>query len=1254
MGRRCDHVHQTRSRSARDIHYSDPGNPWYLECRTDELGNPTHYVRYPAGHPNAHMIQQINYPDLGSESFTYNSFGQVLTHLMTSGGTEEFTYDTRGLKQTYTPPATSSDLYPWQHPTVYTYYDGTEDGRLDRIDRLKSVKDSLLHTTTYDYNVRGQLTKTTHPIDPITGLTYSIINAYNDSDGQRSKVGTLASVTDELNHTTKYEYDDYKRPIKVIDASNKETTSDYSPPNGLGSLSHTTASIYHVTSPTNKVTESDYDKNFRRKRTTAAPNTPDAATTSFTYDEAGNLKTVTEPNHQADLKCTTYGYDDRNRQTSVTDALGHPTTTVYDDANNKRSVERADGYKVQFILYDEMNRLREQVDERDFHSTMVYDHAGNLTSQTDERFNVYSYAYDLLNRKTTMTYPSDELGNVFHEDYLYDWAGNLLTYRNRNGAIQTFTYDERNRQKGFTWSDGTSWQNTVYDPASRVKQITNAVSTINYTYYDDNRLKTEEASVASSVFQGSPARIVAYTYYDDGSRKTIQYPGGDSFTYAYTNRNQLWTITATGQSGAIVTYKYDLGGNIIRTDRENTTSTDQTPDDVNRVRSITHNLVGATKSFAYSYNRVNNITTVQRDGGQGDGYVYDQSRQITGFNQNGTVHPDPEAATVTSPASSTGFEFDGCGNRMSMSNSNTSLPSYTYAVNGLNQYTAMKLPGAPTPTPPPGQTPTPPPATPTPPPATPTPPPATATPPPATPTPPPAQQQVATPRFNPDGGTFFITQARPVTITTTTAGANIRYTLDGTAPSASNGTLIGGSSGTVSVTPSIDGRTLQAIAFKDGMSNSLVYSATFYYEHESGGANVDLANASSPIYDANGNLTNYNGWIYTYDGQNRLMTANNGTHTASFYYDGRNRQIARVIDNQVRFSVWDDWELIEEYASSSSRSAAYLQGARGVIRSQVNGAYFYYYQDSLGSTTHLANGAGQLLESYRYDLYGKPSYFNSTAQPLNSSTYNVVDLYAGERWVTELGLYDLRNRFMLPELGRFIQADPIGFKGDASNLYRYCHNDPADFSDPTGLDWAAEIDQFPVNFDKIDAVPMQAKGANGYTARTTFSAIATVDPGDGGYVLRYHDVKIRSQSYIRTHQRHSVDGNAWGPKREDRLTQADIKRTTGHEDRQKAIDHRIYDAWHNKGTFKGMIEDGKTYRSPGEAGNALKRNEGAAKEAFEGARQKEGTILQQQDGMQYNHFETSVPTAKDVDARYQATGVPSLGAEAVNHFNGRL
>ena len=54
-------------------------------------------------------------------------------------------------------------------------------------------------------------------------------------------------------------------------------------------------------------------------------------------------------------------------------------------------------------------------------------------------------------------------------------------------------------------------------------------------------------------------------------------------------------------------------------------------------------------------------------------------------------------------------------------------------------------------------------------------------------------------------------------------------------------------------------------------------------------------------------------------------------------------------------------------------------------------------------------------------------------------------------------MYDLRNRFYSPDLGRFLQPDPIGFKGDGSNLYRYCGNDWANRTDPMGLDPSVKL-----------------------------------------------------------------------------------------------------------------------------------------------------------------------------------------------------
>ena len=82
------------------------------------------------------------------------------------------------------------------------------------------------------------------------------------------------------------------------------------------------------------------------------------------------------------------------------------------------------------------------------------------------------------------------------------------------------------------------------------------------------------------------------------------------------------------------------------------------------------------------------------------------------------------------------------------------------------------------------------------------------------------QQQVATPTFSPAGGTY--SSAQTVTITSSTGGASIRYTTDGSTPSETAGTFYSGpvaiSSGTV---------TLKAIAYQGGMTDSNVTSASY-------------------------------------------------------------------------------------------------------------------------------------------------------------------------------------------------------------------------------------------------------------------------------------------------------------------------------------------------------------------------------------------------------------------------------------------
>jgi lysophospholipase L1-like esterase len=82
-----------------------------------------------------------------------------------------------------------------------------------------------------------------------------------------------------------------------------------------------------------------------------------------------------------------------------------------------------------------------------------------------------------------------------------------------------------------------------------------------------------------------------------------------------------------------------------------------------------------------------------------------------------------------------------------------------------------------------------------------------------------APEAVANPVFSPSAGTFSSLQS--VTITTSTSGATIRYTTNGSTPTSTTGTIY---SGAISVSATT---TIKAIAYKNGMTDSSVVTATY-------------------------------------------------------------------------------------------------------------------------------------------------------------------------------------------------------------------------------------------------------------------------------------------------------------------------------------------------------------------------------------------------------------------------------------------
>src|SRR5207249_526271 len=155
-----------------------------------------------------------------------------------------------------------------------------------------------------------------------------------------------------------------------------------------------------------------------------------------------------------------------------------------------------------------------------------------------------------------------------------------------------------------------------------------------------------------------------------------------------------------------------------------------------------------------------------------------------------------------------------------------------------------------------------------------------------TPTPTPGSQ-VAPLTFSPAGRNIYPNPSITVTISTTTSGAQIRYTTNGTTPTSTNGTLIAASSGTATFTIN-PGRTvtLKAIAFKSGMSDSAVRSDDYYSENPVSPAPPPGTNAATASPATPRNVT------YTIDKSgNRTQVADTGV-TASYVPNNLNQYIS--------------------------------------------------------------------------------------------------------------------------------------------------------------------------------------------------------------------------------------------------------------------------------------------------------------------------------------------------------------------------
>ncbi len=189
-------------------------------------------------------------------------------------------------------------------------------------------------------------------------------------------------------------------------------------------------------------------------------------------------------------------------------------------------------------------------------------------------------------------------------------------------------------------------------------------------------------------------------------------------------------------------------------------------------------------------------------------------------------------------------------------------------------------------------------------------------------------------------------------------------------------------------------------------------------------------------YDANGNLQTGGGRTLSWNADNLITQVVMGGNTTTFNYGPDGDRIKKTAGAVVaKYPFGDDYEI------NGTTVTKYFNAGFGVIAKKVGTTKYWLHTDRLGSINATTTSAGVQVLRRSYRSYG---------ELLGQTGTHTEKLgYIGQRTDSETGLTYLHARYYDPMLGVFLSPDPAGAD---RNTYRYARGNPANFSDPTGLD----------------------------------------------------------------------------------------------------------------------------------------------------------------------------------------------------------
>jgi len=428
--------------------------------------------------------------------------------------------------------------------------------------------------------------------DSVTGNSqWAMAYAYDNNGNLSTRTDARGVVTnyvyDSLNRNTQVNYSDGSNIVRVYDGST----------NGRGRF---WGAWWNPTNGTNTHTAIDgYDAMgrplYQRQQFYNGSDWGVAYNVSRTYDLAGNVTSQTYPSGRS----VSYSYDQMGRTTSFTGNLGdsvsrtYMTALAFDDSG--RMIREQFGtdtplynkrhYNVRGQLYD--IRLSSVNDDGDWDRGAVVNYYslanyGFGTSGTDNNGNLYvqqhwipggsymqqNYAYDSLNRITSVGEYQNGATNTGTQSYTYDRYGNRTINASSFGTginIRQFTVDAATNRLGVPSGQAgvmqydangnllsdtyTSYGSRTYDAENRMVTAWDSSGQLSsYTYDADGRRVRRKVGVQTEVWQVYSMNGELLAEYAANAAATSPqieygYRNGELLVTASSGANVQWMVT---------------------------------------------------------------------------------------------------------------------------------------------------------------------------------------------------------------------------------------------------------------------------------------------------------------------------------------------------------------------------------------------------------------------------------------------------------------------------------------------------------------------------------------------------------------------------------------------------------------------------------------------------------------------------------------------------------------------------------------